>query len=231
MRNMKHVFILLACGVSLSATVHAAPLVADTTPATIGSSTPLELMHNLKTHPLALLAKFPEAGNAMARYVAETIRKDPSVLDAILSVVRDTSPEQASAIGAGLVRGIRAMGSAQPATSRSMAEKIAKSDNPWLKTTFGAIGPRTLHGGKAMGDLPPTPPPAGGGAGAAEVGTALPEDRSRIGPEKQELLLYNAPSREDSEFILGLLPTDGMVVATLLSDAGHNGAVSTSPTR
>ena len=71
-------------------------------------------LQQLKTEPLALLAKFPEGGAAMAQYVASAITRDPTLVGAMLSVVNVTSLRQAAAMGAGLVRGARALAATQP---------------------------------------------------------------------------------------------------------------------
>lgn len=200
-------------------------LALDGVPAVIGSTVPLEKVTDLKSQPLALLAKFPDAGNAMARYVAQMLHHDPSLVDSILSVVRDTSPEQASAIGAGLVRGLRAFGAKQPNLSRAITEKVMKSDNLFLKTTFHAIGPRySGSSAVAMADKLPPPPRS-----SLTVGEGLPDLKSRIGPENlSELVGEQVLELKDDS---ALVPEDGMIVALMLSDASRNGAVSTSPTQ
>ena len=74
--------------------LQAASARAEETPAIIGSTTPLEQATDFKAQPLAILSKFPEAGTAMARFVAQAVMRDPGALDAILSVMDIASPEQ-----------------------------------------------------------------------------------------------------------------------------------------
>jgi hypothetical protein len=41
---------------------------------------PLEQVSDVKAQPLSVLAKFPQAGPAMAQYVAQVLRRQPSVV-------------------------------------------------------------------------------------------------------------------------------------------------------
>ena len=192
---------------------------------------PLEKVMDIKAQPLAVLAKFPEAGPAMARFIAKLLVGQPSVVDAILSIIPDTSPQQASAIGAGLIRAVRAMGRDQSATVRAIVDKVMHSDNLWLKTTFGAIGRSNgMSGTLVQYELIP-PGPLGG----ASVGSALAEGYGRVGRREDVVSqggnnlrkVQRCSSRvENSE----MLECRGMIVALVLSDAANNGAVSTSPT-
>ena len=198
-------------------------------PAVIGSTTPLEKSNDLRAQPLALLAKFPEAGAAMARYVPNLITSDPPVVDSILSIINVTSPEQASAIGAGLVRGVRAMDAKRPGSAQAISAKVMRSDNTWLKTTFGAIGLYSARNTEAiLADLI-TPNEIRN----AEVGESLPNDSGRVGPSKKWVSFaepYHRKRKNPSKSNgFELSSTDGMIVAIIASDASSNGAVSTSP--
>lgn len=198
------------------------------TPATIGSLIPLEQATDLNAQPLALLAKFPEAGVRMVSYVAQIIAKQPSLVDAVLSIVSDASPEQASAIGAGLVRGVRAMRSKAPQNALSLTEKIMNSNNRWLKTTFTALGPRYAPGSfVAPAILPPLAP------ASASVGEPLAASHGRVGPNPNTppdpLRLPGAQATKKQNENLNK-PYSGTAVAILISDAPANGVVSTSPT-
>jgi hypothetical protein len=200
------------------------------TPAVIGSTTPLEKITDIRAQPLALLAKFPSAGNALASYVAKIIAKEPPLIDSILSIISDTSPEQASAIGAGLVRGVRAMSGKQAASARAISGKVMKSDNMWLKTTFHAIGPHYgTNTDAVMADL--VEPEE---LKTAVVGDELPGSGSRLGPTKKKDLFGADDSLSRKKYgeskAFEVLNRDGMIVAIIASDASGNGAVSTSPT-
>jgi|GEM_PF-6735763 len=198
---------------------------AQPTPAIIGSAVPIEKA-DIGTQPLSLLARFPEAGSAMAQYVAQALARAPSLVDAILSVIDVASPQQASAIGAGLVRGLRVMEAKNPssASTRVVAEKVSKSNNMWLKTTFGALGPS--YSSNAPLILPDPIPPAQ--PNFMYVGTELPEAVGRVGPtDIEEMIPFKRIVLSgDSNF----LTRHGMIVAIMASDDDNNGAVSTSPT-
>jgi hypothetical protein len=221
--------LLFACVLVPRSETLAQSNVSISTPAIIGSPTPLEKINDIRAQPLALLAKFPSAGNALASYVAKIITKEPPLIDSILSIISDTSPEQASAIGAGLVRGVRAMDGKQAASARAISAKVMKSDNIWLKTTFGAIGPR--YGANAdalMANL--VEPDA---LKNVTVGDALPDAVSRVGASKRKDLFAvdeNGRRKKYGESkAFEIMNRDGMIVALIASDASSNGAVSTSP--
>ena len=205
----------------------------DTLSLTAAPAVPLEQATDLKSQPLAVLAKFPDAGPAMARFVARAIARQPGIVDAILSIVPDASPQQASAIGAGMVRGVRTIEAKQPATARVISEKIMKSSNTWLRTTFAALGPHyapTEAGASMMASIMPTP------SQPMEVGSELPVEKSRIGPTHQgDMIGQNEWVDEDKcPFVsIGYDYTScrGTIVAVVVSNASSNGAVSTSPTQ
>lgn len=185
---------------------------------------PLEKVSNIKSMPLALLAKFPTAGAEMARYVADIVSKQPSIVDAIMSIMDTASPAQASAIGAGIARSARAM-EAKGANVNGISGKVLKSENAWVKTTYRAIGPGYVEGAPFI--MPAAIPPAP--LQNVYVGDELPDYASRVGPA-----YYNPPagwrqgtvSKADNN----PLTRRGMIVAIMASDKDKNGAVSTSPT-
>lgn len=189
---------------------------------------PIELTNDIKGQPLSILAKFPRAGPSLAGYVAKEIAKQPSIIDAILSIIPDTSPEQASAIGAGIVRAVRSIASKNPGLVSQISEKIMRSENVPLKTTFFALGPHKITYASAGASLPVASHAFVGGGGS--VGETLPMDKARLGaPDTPYVYPYRLDVVEkignglDKERI-------GMIVALVASDADDNGAVSTSPT-
>ena len=197
--------------------------------------TEIENATNIRAQPLALLAKFPDAGPAMARFVAQQLTQQPAMIDAMLSIVNDTSPAQASAMGAGMVRAARMIAARQPSASRAITEKVMRSDNKWLTTTYASLGPRYNGSGVfvAPAGLPPREALAGAdmgeGIGAAwrmgpaeNVNYAAPESSGNT-PNGGQKCFYDADGYLDSH-------CRGMIVAVMKSDASHNGAVSTSPT-
>lgn len=248
----RNAWIHVRCSVGAIALIVAAtsaplPVVAasaiSTVPATIGSMIPIENATNIKAQPLAVLAKFPEAGPAMARYVAQLLVDNPSVIDALLSIVSDASPQQAAALGAGLVRGVRALEAKESGGSQSIAEKIIRSENRWLKTTFQALGPSYSANTAGTVILPPVPPPV---LNTASVGTTIQGSRARLGETRrfgpplgdvrgstEKKFGAAAALPPTAPFDTEVLTTRGMIVAnlvnTLKADAPASGAVSTSP--
>ncbi len=220
--------------------VIAAPAISQEIKALPTLGVELEKTTDIKSQPLALLSKFPTAGPGLARFVAETLLRAPDAADAVLSIIPDTSPEQAAAISAGIVRAVRAFGSKHPDIVNMLKYKIMQTDNAWLKTTFRAIGPQGVAKPPAT-DLVafdsypfPTADNAGGAGGAAQLGDKLEDELGRAGPsiitDRNATLIGN---RDMAPFLSPLnndLTRYGMIVAIVTSDAGDNGAVSTSPT-
>lgn len=212
------------------------PAQAQEIPSIAAPAVALEQATNIKAQPLSILSKFPLAGPAMARYVAQALTKEPAAVDAVLSIIPDTSPEQAAAIGAGMVRAIRALGSKQGDAVRSIMYKVMQSDNKWLKTTFAAIGPyggRAVSTGSSAGaaDLKPLPTADNAGGGGA-VGTRLAEDESRVGPSVlTNLTGASIGVRPDSfeSHLNNNLTRYGMIVAIIKSDADDNDVLPISP--
>lgn len=217
----------------------------DEIPKTIGSTVPLEQVTDIKSQPLALLAKYPEAGPAMANYVAKLVTQNPSVVNAILSVVRDASAEQASAIGAGVVRAVRAFAIDRAEIARMISDKVLMSENVWLKTTYSAIGPEF---DPAFFTVPPPPDLKSLNAQQhVDIGTKAPPDKGRVGPVpvshrtpfRSRVGVNNQgggagqEKRKSCSYLsenLGEAACNGTIVAIVASDAPSNGAVSTSPT-
>lgn len=195
---------------------------------------PLEQASDLKTQPLAVLYKFPAAGPKMAEFVAKEVAARPAVVDALLSIMTDASPQQASAIGAGMVRGVRALDKKQAPLAKEISEKIAHTENPWLKTTFNALGPNytgriPIVGAPVFAENIPNNAPGG-------TGTALAKNEWRVGPEEHHLtqpIQSGADNRDRCSFFsveYQYTRCRGTVVALVTSDGPSNGAVSTSPT-
>lgn len=193
----------------------------------LSNSKPLESVSDIKSQPLALLAKFPEAGVNMVRYVAEVIARQPSVVDAILSIMDTATHEQAAAIGAGMARSARAFESKQANSANAISGKVSQSSNVWLKTTFRAIGPGYVENAPLIMPEPIAPQPLKD----VYVGQELPEYEGRVGPAKANdpyPMMFG--KRIDSSAESSFLSRRGMIVAIMASDKDKNGAVSTSPT-
>ncbi len=200
----------------------------------VSKPTEIENATNIKAQPLALLAKFPEAGPEMARYVAQQLTQNPNSIDAMLSIISDTSPAQASAIGAGMVRAVRSLSAKQPAWARTTTEKVMRSDNKYLTTTYASLGPlyRPNVPFSAFTALPPH------NVASGEVGFSMGA-AWRVGPAENENFTERNNGQNNPGFYENC-PVDsygnrnlncrGMIVAMMKSDASHNGAVSTSPT-
>lgn len=222
--------LFLFCALAFLAMPAAADPATPATPAVIGTQPLLDHVTDFKAQPLAILARFPTAGAAMASFVAQLVSKEPTMIDALLSIMNVSTPEQSSAMGAGLVRATRVLLKDKPELARALAEKVGQSDNLWLKTTFTALGYKftTVAYYSSPGALPPATTQNFAG------GNALPPTRSRLGPpERSDTIVlsdrnqqtFYKKSNADQPFGSG-----GMIVAVVKSDAPANGAYSTSPT-
>jgi hypothetical protein len=221
-------FLLIILGMTLVS----AGLARANVEASIPAPATLDQATDIKAQPLAMLYKFPAAGPALAKFVAENIVRDPSAIDAILSVGKDASPQQASAIGAGLVRGVRVIAVRQPKLANAIAAKVAGSDNLWMKTTFVALGANYSTAGASLiaSQLPLL---SGGGGSVDGIGSVLSPEKARVrkydefaaNPVRGTL---NNSSISDAE---RMEKERGTIIAILASDAILNGATSTSPTQ
>ncbi len=190
------------------------------------ATTPLEQATDVKAQPLLLLAKFPKAGPGLAHFVAETLAKQPSAVDAMLSILPDTSPEQASAIGAGVVRALRSLMRKEPELIKQITDKVERTENVAFKTTFYAIGPR---GSGKVPSFSRIEVSSIVGSNLGVGGTSAPSDKSLIGDGKQDYdsAFNHNPLNKNGD---GLdFFNHGMIVAIIASDAPTNGAVPTSP--
>ncbi|MFZ4125674.1 MAG: hypothetical protein ACOYJ2_06355 [Rickettsiales bacterium] len=188
---------------------------------------PIEQVTDYRSQPLALLARFPEAGTAMARYVADLVSKQPSIVESIMNIITDATPDQAAAIGAGVARSLRALSETQPEVTASITKSSLSANNPWYKTTFRAIDAGYSQNAPVIipDPIPPVPLSTG------YVGLELPEGEGRVGPARigQPIPQGFKPfgNKENSD----MLVRRGMIVAIMASDKEKNGAVSTSPTQ
>lgn len=216
-----------ACAIPLLFATANTGAMAQTIDEILNNDTPLEQVSDIKSQPLALLAKFPDAGVSMAKYVAELIMRQPSVVDAILSIMDTATQEQSAAIGAGIARSARALEAKQDGSANTLSGKVQRNKNVWLKTTYNAIGPNYAENAPLILPEPLQPQPLEN----VYVGTELPQEKGRVGPartgENTGRIIGLNKGLPDG---YGLLGRAGMIVAIIASDDKKNGAVSTSPT-
>jgi hypothetical protein len=199
------------------------PLALAQTASSIAASiTPPTLAKlDIKAEPLSLLAMFPQGGPKMAQALAKAIRSEPSLIDRVLAIADDTSPEQASAMGAGLVRAVRALSTRQPAAAGSIIKKVLASTNLRLKTTFFANGPRNLMRSTLI-----LPPPIQPSTTIVEGSLGTPLANSKLGVGKPSSAPTVAPLEIDG---MNQITRNGMILAAIGSDEQTNQVVSTSP--
>lgn len=187
----------------------------------------LEQVTDYRSQPLALLARFPQAGTAMARYVANLVSKQPSIVQSIMTIIADATPEQAAAIGAGVARSMRLFSHTKPEVSAAISDSSLRAQNPWYKTTFHAIDTGYVHDAPVVipDPIPPVP------LSSEYVGLELPNSAGRVGPARiaqpVPIRFEAFGNRGDS----GFLVRRGTIVAIIASGREENGAVSTSPTQ
>lgn len=213
-------FTVFTTGITLSG--HASH--AEGTPTVIGTQPILEQVTDFKAQPLAILAKFPDAGSALAGFIAKLAVDQPGIMDAVLSIVETSSPEQASAIGAGLIRACRVLVKRNPELVQSLTKKILQSDNRWLKTTFMALG--LNYNFSVHFVSPPIVSPAA--LSTVEIGSIPILVEGRIGPQQKTTITPIPLSPKSPENVERI--RHGMIVAVIRSGPSENGAFSTSPT-
>ena len=240
-RNKRHLTVALwalLCA-SVVACFAPSPVRAQTTKTDANAPIPTSVMAEIRSQPLSLLAKFPEGGPAMAQFVARAVSQDPSLATPMLSVAKDSSPRQAAAMGAGLVRSARALAATKPEASRAIANQVMKSDNLRVKVIFQAMGP-SISAYDALtisATIPPKPP------NTNPVGSALPQDIGNnfflndppsINPQDIAQRVVEVRTNNTDNYPAGTSNNEALFTPTMLgvivSDAVSNGAVSTSPT-
>lgn len=192
---------------------------------------PLDQSADFKAQPLAILSKFPKAGPALASFVADLVSKQPQVMEAIISVIEVATPEQASAIGAGMVRAARTLLKSNPQIVRLMEHKISNSENLWLKTTFRALGYSYISNQYVS---PPLIKPTE--LSKNPIGTTIKHEKSELSDvESYRKNSLRVPADNAERGIAGndfksIFSGYGTIVAIIVSNASNNGAASTSPT-
>lgn len=190
-------------------------------------TTPLEQVTDYRSQPLALLARFPQAGTAMARYVADLVSKQPSIVQSIMTIITDATPDQAAAIGAGVARSMRLISGTQPEVSAAIASSSLRADNPWYKTTFRALEKGYVQNAPLIMPEPLPPVPLSNDY----VGLELPQNAGRVGPARIGQPVPNWFKRTGNKGNSEFFERRGTIVAIIASDKEKNGAVSTSPTQ
>lgn len=95
----------------------------------------------LNRDPETLLTDYPNGGPKLASEVARALVADPAMAEKMMPLVDQATPEQASAIGAGMARAARYFSYNQPDISAQIARLAESSENLRFKLTFRAIGP------------------------------------------------------------------------------------------
>jgi hypothetical protein len=242
-RRIRRRLFPLLCLLVLSAGAGTIAHAAINTNATPRGISPAELT-TLRTQPLSLLAQFPDGGAPMARYVAQAVASDPRVVPPMLSVANDTSPEQATAMAAGMVRGTRSLEKKQPKTARAIANQVMQSSNLQLRTTFKALGPQPLRSGEFAFAIPePLMRSPLTIAPANEPDLSLESkrealfsrtdfiDRTDTIPIDTERFITQEAEEKERFITYAAIAASSPITPVIASDAPSNGAVSTSPTQ
>jgi hypothetical protein len=157
-------------------TLLAVPIVAFSlavggTPAMAEALTPAAVQQFL-TNPSALLAQFPNGGQPLSAQIRDLLASNPATLDAILALLKNASPDQASAIGVGLGQAAELLVHSDPDLATKIQTAVVQSANGPAMVAFSATvggdiqlaaaGPGTGGGG---GGESPTGQNASGGFG------------------------------------------------------------------
>jgi hypothetical protein len=187
-----------------------------------------EELNQLRRNPGSVLNEFPKGGPKMAKYIARVAMADPKLIESMVNATELASPDQASAIGAGLARAARLLSGDQLSNINNRAFN-ARNIN--TRITYKAIG--KLYGPQDRAILKPVE--IGFWDGAAG-GTDLygNELQATVGSNNdffQQGSLQNSFFEENFKSFDDFFESPQAAASFVASSAEDNGAFSTSPTQ
>ena len=124
-------------------------------------------------NPAALLAQFPNGGPALSTQIRDLAASDPAALNAIVGLLANATPDQASAIGVGLGQAAELAVNSDPAFATQIQTAIVNSNNNSALVAFSAV---------VGGDIKlAAAGPGGGGGGGGELPTGSNSPTGGIG--------------------------------------------------
>lgn len=124
---------------------------------------PADAIQQFLSNPSGFLAQYPSGGPQMSRAVKDLVASDPQTLNALISLLSQANPDQASAIGTGLGQVALLAVDTDQAFAVQIQTAIAQSGNTGALVAFSAVVGGDIKLAAATG--------GGGGGGGGEEGT------------------------------------------------------------
>ena len=152
--------IVVAASVLLSAPVLTAP--ASAAVYSPQQALPSAAVQQFLANPQGLLSQYPNGGPQLTKAIRDLAASDPSTLATIVGLLKSASPDQATAIGAGLGQVAELAVSADPAFADQIQTAVVSSQNVSAVVAFSAV---------VGGDIKLAAATGGGGGGGGEAPT------------------------------------------------------------
>jgi hypothetical protein len=124
-----------------------------------------QVIQQFLANPDALLAQYPAGGAKLIAQVRDLAASDPATLKALLSLLKEANPEQASAVGTGLGQVAIMAVKTDQAYATQIQEGVLAAQNDSALVAFSAAIGGSIQLTAATGGG------GGGGGGGAEEGT------------------------------------------------------------
>jgi hypothetical protein len=124
---------------------------------------PADAIQQFLTNPSGFLAQYPTGGPQMSKAVRDLVASDPQTLNALIGLLSQANPDQASAIGTGLGQVALMAVDTDQAFAVQIQTVVAQSGNTGALVAFSAVVGGDIKLAAATG--------GGGGGGGGEEGT------------------------------------------------------------
>jgi hypothetical protein len=141
-------------------------------------SLPASVVSTFMASPNQLLTQFPGAGPQLTKQVRELLGSDKNTLPALITLLKLASPDQQTAIAAGLAQAAKAYASNDPAFANQVQTEVAATGIPDVIKAYASIagdtGTAATGGGGGTGGGGPNTAgaPTGGANSGSTVGTS-----------------------------------------------------------
>jgi hypothetical protein len=125
-------------------------------------SLPASVVSTFMGNPNQLLTQFPGAGPQLTKQVRELLASDKTTLPSLISLLKLASPDQQTAIAAGLAQAAKAYASNDPAFANQVQTEVAATGIPDVIKAYASIA----------GDTGTASTGGGGGSGGGGPNTA-----------------------------------------------------------
>lgn len=124
---------------------------------------PSATVQQFLANPQGILSQYPNGGPQLTNAIRDLAASDPSTLSAIVGLLKNATPDQATAIGAGLGQVAELAVNADPAFADQIQTAVVSSQNVSAVVAFSAV---------VGGDIKLAAATGGGGGGGGEAPTS-----------------------------------------------------------